>query len=197
MALRWFTHEVQVLCLGLGSPMESKSAAAQLVFLTSICHALNIAPNRIEFFDPHFTQEDIQGLLVMGFNVLAENKHGKYTVKGRTMLFMPHCGVELYENILRQNWTANDVQRLLLVGNVLQEYETMTPRWKLEHRMPCLSRICKYLSCDLIPPMETLPLAFNNLALQYINPNSIPSHEDALWNLPPPGAEEMHSAEVT
>jgi hypothetical protein len=36
----------------------------------------------------------------------------------------------------------------------------------------------KYLSCDLIPPMETSPLAFNNLGLQYMNPNSIPSHED-------------------
>jgi SRR1 domain len=45
-ALGWFTHEVLVLCLGLGSPMQSKSAAAQLVFLTSICHTLNIVcPN--------------------------------------------------------------------------------------------------------------------------------------------------------
>lgn len=51
-------------------------------------------------------------------------QHGKYTVKSRTMLFMPHCGVELYENILRENWNADALKRILLLGNVLQEYET-------------------------------------------------------------------------
>jgi SRR1 domain len=40
------------------------------------------------------------------------------------MLFMPHCGVELYENILQQNWNTKGLQRILLIGNVLQEYET-------------------------------------------------------------------------
>jgi SRR1 domain len=40
--LRWAPDEVLVLCLGLGSPMESKSAAAQLVFISSICETLNI-----------------------------------------------------------------------------------------------------------------------------------------------------------
>lgn len=46
-------------------------------------------------------------------------------MKCKTLLFMPHCGVELYENILRQNWAVDGLQRLLLLGNALQEYEVV------------------------------------------------------------------------
>ena len=40
--LCWAPDEVLVLCLGLGSPLESKSAVHQLVFISSICETLNI-----------------------------------------------------------------------------------------------------------------------------------------------------------
>ena len=40
--MKWLPMEIQVLCLGLGSPMESRSSTAQLILLLSVCDQLNI-----------------------------------------------------------------------------------------------------------------------------------------------------------
>jgi len=92
--------------------------------------------------------------------------------------------VQLYENILRENWGFEKFQRLILFGNVLQDYATATATRKFEQETPCLSRICKYLVCNPVPPFEAYPLAFNNLGIQHVRVYSIPSQEDAVWKLP-------------
>ncbi|KIJ44146.1 hypothetical protein M422DRAFT_47621 [Sphaerobolus stellatus SS14] len=217
-AMRWLPSELQVLCLGLGSPMESKSSVAQLVLLLSVCDALKIAHEKVTLFDPQFSQEDIQGLLDMGFNVPTENKRGSYTLEDRTLVFMPHCGTQLYENLFRANWTPNRLQRLLLFGNVLEEYATSTPAWKLEQDTPCLSRICeprgslflamtdyrhrfpfelpgKHLQSDAVSSVEAYPSTFNNLALQFLNMDSFPREDPLIWQIP--SRSQRQSEEIT
>ena len=39
-----------------------------------------------------------------------------------TLVFMPHCGVKLYERFLRANWTDEGRGRMILVGNDLRAY---------------------------------------------------------------------------
>jgi len=39
-----------------------------------------------------------------------------------TILFMPHCDLELYESILSINKNPENLSRLFLIGNVLQGY---------------------------------------------------------------------------
>jgi hypothetical protein len=38
------------------------------------------------------------------------------------MLFMPHCDLDLYENILRENWSQDKLQNLFFICNNLAEY---------------------------------------------------------------------------
>jgi hypothetical protein len=38
------------------------------------------------------------------------------------MLFMPHCDRDLYEKILRVNWTVEQLQNILLIANHFGDY---------------------------------------------------------------------------
>jgi hypothetical protein len=50
----------------------------------------------------------------------------KYPLRNPTILFMPHCDRNLYENVLRANWTKEGLQNMLLVANRFSEY---VDRW--------------------------------------------------------------------
>lgn len=47
---------------------------------------------------------------------------GKYVLDAPTIAFMPHCDLELYENLLRANWSKQRLSSLLLIGNNLGRY---------------------------------------------------------------------------
>ncbi len=73
---------------------------------------------------------------------------------------MPHCGIGLYESILRTNWFHECLDRLLLIGNRLGDYAERQafhscsclliftcsppdsiPAERLETERPCISRL--------------------------------------------------------
>jgi hypothetical protein len=95
----------------------------------------------VSIYDPVFTEDDVALLTELELCRLTENKasltavrdhisslgihpvqHGLYPVDGPTILFMPHCEAELYENILRANWTLERISNILLVANQLDDY---------------------------------------------------------------------------
>lgn len=193
-SIHWNPSQTEVLCLGLGSPMVSRNSIAQLVVINSICDALEISHDKVSFFDPQFSEEDVRGLQEMGFHVPLENKHGKYLLNDRTFIFMPHCGLELYENLLRHNWSAKALSQLMLLGNVLQDYATGIPERKLKMQAPCLSRIWNYLNSDTLPTMDQFPTAFNNMAVQYVDLDLL-SKDNTFWTLPDP-TEDWENVEV-
>ncbi|KAG8747627.1 hypothetical protein FRC10_000170 [Ceratobasidium sp. 414] len=110
------------LCLGLGRPTSSIEARAQLCLLLDLCAELEITPTDTELFDPAFEDADVAGLSGLGLQVMSENHKGAYVIGTPTLVFMPHCGVELYERFLRANWSGGALARILLVANDLQTY---------------------------------------------------------------------------
>lgn len=50
------------------------------------------------------------------------SQKGHYVIDEQTLVFMPHCGVKLYERFLRANWTEEGMDRIILVGNDLRAY---------------------------------------------------------------------------
>ncbi|KAG9103688.1 hypothetical protein FRC06_008939 [Ceratobasidium sp. 370] len=148
--LRW-----KCLCLGLGRPTLSIEARAQLCLLLDLCAELEITPTDTELFDPAFEDADVAGLSDLGLRVKSENNKGAYVIDTPTLVFMPHCGIELYERFLRANWSGGALARILLVANDLQTYVEST----------------------------ALPGAFNNTALQVLARES-DKHAHA-WALPP------------
>ncbi|KAG8689725.1 hypothetical protein FRC09_012282 [Ceratobasidium sp. 395] len=143
------------LCLGLGRPTLSIEARAQLCLLLDLCDELKITPTETELYDPAFEDADVAGLSDLGLRVTSENRKGAYVMTTPTLVFMPHCGVELYERFLRANWSGQTLARILLVANDLGAYAEST----------------------------ALPGAFNNTALQVLA-RADDKHAYA-WTVPP------------
>ncbi|KAJ7632459.1 hypothetical protein FB45DRAFT_503949 [Roridomyces roridus] len=78
--------------------------------------------------------------------VLAENNasEGRYPLDSPTLLWMPHCDLDLYESILAANWTREQLSYVILVSNRLGDYADSNSRQKLETRAPCLARVREY-----------------------------------------------------
>lgn len=56
-------------------------------------------------------------------NVLAiDLQNARYGIEERTIVFMPHCDLQLYENLLRENWTRERLSNVVLIANRLSEY---------------------------------------------------------------------------
>lgn len=48
--------------------------------------------------------------------VLKENTFGKYAVGGSTVFYMPHCDCHLYNNVLRANWSPQQLCKIAILG---------------------------------------------------------------------------------
>ncbi|CEL51908.1 SRR1-like protein OS=Mus musculus GN=Srrd PE=2 SV=4 [Rhizoctonia solani AG-1 IB] len=114
--------ESRCLCLGLGSPTKSAESRAQLCVLLDLCAELAIIDTKIEVFDPAFEERDILELRGLGLRVLDENKKGAHVIDTPTLVYMPHCGIGLYERFLRANWSDEGMNRIILVANDMAAY---------------------------------------------------------------------------
>ncbi|KDR81835.1 hypothetical protein GALMADRAFT_240074 [Galerina marginata CBS 339.88] len=184
-----------ILCLGLGSPSASLNARIQLAFLTETCKRLKVAHDAISIYDPIFTTEDIALLEEeLQMRVLPKNRSREredYILSVPTICFMPHCDIELYDTVLRANWSRDGLSNLFLLGNQLQEYLDNKPTTVLEAVAPCLLRVAPFLENQRLPISDAWPTAFNNISAQYF-PSSQSSSIDklvALWR-PHPHEEE-------
>ncbi|KAG2157415.1 SRR1-domain-containing protein [Suillus clintonianus] len=120
-----------VLCLGLGSPSTSREARAQLAFLISLCDSLQIGPSNVSVYDPVFTDADKALFQSFGMRCLPDTASlfylicmadGKHAVDRPTILYMPHCDLKLYENIIGANWTEEELGRMIFVANRFSDY---------------------------------------------------------------------------
>ncbi|KAG1826968.1 SRR1-domain-containing protein [Suillus subaureus] len=117
-----------VLCLGLGSPSSSREARAQLAFLISSCTVLGIAPSDVSVYDPVFTDADKVLFQSFGMRCLPDTASllfcydGKHGVERPTILYMPHCDLKLYENIIGANWSEEQLARIIFVANRFSDY---------------------------------------------------------------------------
>eukprot|EP01027_Heterolobosea_sp_BB2_P013182 GEZU01019038.1.p1 GENE.GEZU01019038.1~~GEZU01019038.1.p1 ORF type:complete len:226 (-),score=73.75 GEZU01019038.1:728-1405(-) len=55
--------------------------------------------------------------------IIPENEECKRRVTRRTLFYMPHCSLRMYENVLRANWGDNVTERKVIIfGNSFQSY---------------------------------------------------------------------------
>lgn len=45
-----------------------------------------------------------------------------YPLLEPTIVFMPHCDLQLYENLLCENWKKERLSQVVLIANRLSEY---------------------------------------------------------------------------
>ncbi|KIM80814.1 hypothetical protein PILCRDRAFT_518728 [Piloderma croceum F 1598] len=176
----------EVLCLGLGSPSCSRDARAQLAFLVSTCDSCGIDRRKVSIYDPVFTEDDVKLLRDLQFNCLTDDKQAKYPLLNPTLLFMPHCDRNLYENVLRANWTQERLQNMLLIANCFSEYVDNIPSHKLTVESPCLTRIAPYLESRDLPALISPATAFNNTSIQLVKREALAGLDQkaSFWQLP-------------
>lgn len=110
----------EILCLGIGR-LSSSAAREQLAFLLALRDAMGSRISRTTVYDPLFAAEDTAVLARLEMTLPASNKCGAYALDQRTVIYMPHCPKELYESLLRSNWSVR-LQSLAICGNDLEEY---------------------------------------------------------------------------
>ncbi|KAG1756461.1 SRR1-domain-containing protein [Suillus paluster] len=172
-----------VLCLGLGSPSTSREARAQLAFLISSCAILEIGLTNVSIYDPVFTDADKEFLQSFGMQCLSDTASllflSSYAVEHPTVLYMPHCDLKLYENIIGANWSRERLARIIFVANRFQDYTDNNPQSKLEIESPYLMRLVPHLECHPLPTLESFSSAFNNISIQHVrlpvSPSLVPS----------------------
>ena len=59
----------------------------------------------------------------LGVLLFSLSQNGLYPMNAHTIVYMPHCDMELYENLLRANWKLHtDALKLLFIANQLSDY---------------------------------------------------------------------------
>ena len=114
-----------------------------------------------------------------------------------TIVFMPHCAIQLYESVLRSNWAPDRIDKILLIGNRIREYSekfvlfytrliivlnigcsylSSSPLKKLQMEQPCIARFCQLLQFNII--FFKLDLFFIEICslAQYINEMALPEY---------------------
>ncbi|KAM5539074.1 hypothetical protein V8D89_007297 [Ganoderma adspersum] len=188
-----------VLCLGLGSPSSSRDARAQLAFLLTVCDDLRITRTNVSVFDPVFTDQDNQLFTQLGLTVLPENRMAHHRLESPTIAFMPHCDLHLYDNLFRENWSREQLPRVLLIANRLSEYAANIPSRKLAVEYPCVARLAPCLAAHPLQPCAAFPTAFNNTAVQFVREGALADAElgGDWWTLSPPTAATTATATAT
>ncbi|KAJ7040970.1 SRR1-domain-containing protein [Mycena alexandri] len=161
----------KILCLGLGSPSSSSNSRAQLGFLLEICKSTGIEHSNVSIYDPVFSQEDDVLFKQLGLCKLSENK-ANHSLEATTILWMPHCDLDLYESVLAANWSREQLPYVLLISNRLEDYVDSIPRQKLETRASCLLQLASsenIFECCPLPVCSVRTTAFNTIAIQSLN----------------------------
>ncbi|KAJ7219120.1 SRR1-domain-containing protein [Mycena pura] len=159
----------KILCLGLGSPSSSPNSRAQLALLLEICKATAIEHCNVSVYDPVFTEEDDVLFKHLDIRMLAENKasgEGRYPLEAPTILWMPHCDLGLYENVLAANWSRTQLSYIILISNRLGDYVDSTPKRKLETMAPCVLHFADIVESCILPACTAWTTAFNSIAIQ-------------------------------
>ncbi|KAF8136392.1 SRR1-domain-containing protein [Boletus edulis] len=174
----------KVLCLGLGSPSSSRDARAQLALLSCLCASLGIVSADVSMYDPVFTDADRQLFQTLGMRYLDHNQGTEHSLNCPTILYMPHCDLRVYEQVIRANWTLEGLCNIVFLANRFRDYVDHNAVSKLEKESPCMLKLEPFVESRPIPTSSAFPSAFTSLAVQYVSRTPLSLQGDAFWELP-------------
>lgn len=125
----------QLVCYGLGSFQSGVDSASRyqlalLILLYEYLQGLHSSiSDVVEVFDPSFDEIDKGTLLAFTrptFKLIIENEYCARRIissdRNRcTLVYMPHLDKYLYNNLLGINWKAENLDKLVILGNSFHE----------------------------------------------------------------------------
>ncbi|KAM7491167.1 hypothetical protein LguiA_034088 [Lonicera macranthoides] len=112
---------MQMVIYGIGSIESFEPPRWQLSLAILMKRKFDWIGN-IDVFDPIISLTESRVIESLGCSVLSVNEHGKRKALSPTLFFMPHCEVELYENLLEANWRGDMLNQIVLFGNSFETY---------------------------------------------------------------------------
>lgn len=127
--------DVRVVCLGLGSPTESKQAMYQLALMKCISEKGRV-------WDPVLTAADLQLIEQAGYTVSETLGDGETSgeTSGDTVYYLPHFPIDEMEKFL------HEAKPRLLLGNDLTEYTVKLSDEKYYQQYPLCSLVTQLIN---------------------------------------------------
>lgn len=169
---------ISIVCYGLGLPSCSRIARYQLALLLILCDQYRVT---CEVYDPAFTTIDTQVLKALGFKVLTQNEEGKREVKGQTLFFMPHCGKELYNNLLWANWTPYALPLCIIIGNSFTSIINKLPTRFMKQHYHFIQEASSITKEYPIGSLTDYDDVFNDMSIHIVPVESIKSKTKDFW----------------
>lgn len=173
------TKSIEIICYGLGQFSSCVIARYQLGFLLILKQILHSA--HVYIYDPLFSPEEKLFLKELGFNVLNINEEAKRTLKGKSVCFLPHCDLPLYNNLLWANWNLKQLSELVIIGNSFQSYELNDAKGSLKEKAKYVYLANKFITEVRISNVFRFTDIFNDLSLHYFKIGSLSSVDSFMW----------------
>lgn len=121
--------DVDFVCYGIGRISISDIARWQLAVWLRVLR--EVAAKRIFLHDPVLGINERSVIEELGFQLLETNHNSNLLNRQMglwrcdttpTIFFMPHCPKGLYQNLLWVNWSAECLNRIVIIGNSFEGY---------------------------------------------------------------------------
>lgn len=160
-----------IVCYGLGPFFSSAKARTQLSLLILLKESLQERSGsqtlRLTISDPVFSAPEIAFLQQLGWLVLTESDDCLFKADRPTLMFMPHCEIHMYSNLVECNHREKSLPFLFIFGNRLLQYnDRLVSKSQREKFGTFLNIINRSMTQrELIECYGPLPEAFNDTAL--------------------------------
>ena len=94
--------------------------------------------SRVSVFDPAHSDLERAVLGLLGLEALDTNCEGRFEVHDDPvqLFYLPHCPKQLSNNLLWANWSAEKLQKLVVVGNSFKRILLLPDRVQCIRRSP-------------------------------------------------------------
>ncbi|CAG9802323.1 unnamed protein product [Chironomus riparius] len=169
----------EIICLGIGKISEDIIARHQLELIAIIKEKFQI--ESIKFYDPVFDQNDKLLLDSFKFEVLLENKEGKYRVEHPTIFYLPHCPKQITNNLLYSNWNFEELKNLILICNSFKSIKEATPERFLRPNAHFLLEISSFTKELEISNTFKFSDIFNDFSIHSFPSKTLPDQSSNFW----------------
>jgi hypothetical protein len=177
-----YSHFSQLVCYGIGPFTRDRKASAQYLLLKALANALQPSEGTV-LFDPVFSDAERAALAADGFTLLDINEHARRSISshhGAVLFFMPHCGWQLFQNLLDSNWSVDNLSRLAIIGNSFALYNTLPHRRTA--RRNCITACSAFVREFALPIDSCLPYdALNDCSLHTFDPARSAQQPPTFW----------------
>ena len=129
---------VHLVCLGLGKPTLNRCSQYQLALLVLLKE--HFQPSCLAF-DPIFSETDKAVLVELGIEVARpEARHISVSKFEPVLYFMPHCSLELFDDVLSHHW-GPALSTVAILGNRFSLYQELYSDDHLSHKAPYIAQV--------------------------------------------------------